>query len=89
MWSFSYAENMEIKSRDLSGLFLAEKSYTQNGNTFYYFLESAISFFILRPQGTSFLCLETLRKFKRKGGKKEITVMGDWALVQSTVYFQT
>ena len=38
---------MQIRSSDLSGLFLAE-NYFENGNTFHQFLEATSSFMILR-----------------------------------------
>lgn len=47
--------------RDLSELFLTQKSSKQNGNTFYYCLNAALSFIILTLLGTSFLCLAFLK----------------------------
>ena len=51
----------DILSRDMSKLFLAQKSSQLNGNTFYHFLVAGFTFMILTPLGTSFLQLEISR----------------------------
>ena len=42
-------------SRDLSEIFLAQKSSKQNGNTFYHCPVAALSFIMLTLLGTSFI----------------------------------
>ena len=78
-------------SRDLSELFLAQKSSKQNGNTFCNCLVAAFGFTMLTLLGTSYLCLAIFRseaahaQAKAQSAKRLLAVWNRPKLVLQTL----